>query len=81
MENCELEIQDNILILRVDLAKECGFTGAAKSVRIGSTAGNLQLWVDGKPHPDKIRVNLNVFRPLKPDEHKAADEYRRESIY
>jgi hypothetical protein len=81
MENCELEIQDNILLLRVDLSKECGFTGGGKSIRIGSSEGNVQLWVDGKPHPEKIRFNLNVFRSLKPEEEKAAEQYRRESIY
>jgi hypothetical protein len=81
MENVELEIQGDTLILRVDLTKECGFTGGGKSVRIGSSEGNVQLWVDGKPHPDKIRFNLNVFRSLKPEEQKAAEEHRRSGAF
>jgi hypothetical protein len=81
MQNVELEItEDNHLVLRVDLNQEVSFTGRAKSMRIASTGGNLQLWKDGKPHPKGVRVNLNVFRSLT-EEEKAQAEKARRSYY
>ena len=78
MQNIEISVEDNILVMRVDLAVEHGFTEAMRSVRIGSTEGNIQLWVDGKPHPNNVRVNCNVFRSLS-DEEKAQVKLSRVS--
>ncbi len=77
MQNCEISIEDNILTLKIDLDAEHGFTEHLRSVRVGSTEGNIQLWQDGKPHPKNIRVNCNVFRSLTKDEKKKAEELRR----
>jgi hypothetical protein len=65
MDNIELSLSDDdVLTIVVDLKRAIGWTKNRTSVRIASTQGNLQLWRDGKPHPQRIRVNLNVFRPL-----------------
>jgi len=69
MENLEFEITpDDILIIKADLKKECGPTRYDKSIRIASSEGNVLLWKDGQPHPRKIRLNLNIFRPLTANE-------------
>jgi len=69
MENLEFHISDDdILTIRCDLKKECGFTRYGRSVRVASSGGNCVLWKDGQPHPKKIRVNLNLFRPLTANE-------------
>lgn len=74
MQNLDVEItSDDILIMKVDLKKESGFTQRNNSIRISSTEGNLQLWRDGQPHPRSVRVNLNVFRSLTDSERKEAD--------
>lgn len=75
MDNLELEITpDDILIMKVDLKRDVGLTRYRNSVRISSSAGNLQLWKDGRPHPRNIRVNLNVFRSLTKEDKKKFDE-------
>lgn len=78
MQNIEVTVEDNILHLKIDLGEEHGFTEALRSVRIGSTEGNIQLWVDGKPHPNNVRVNCNVFRGLT-DEEKVAVKLKKAS--
>jgi len=70
MDNCKIEVTpDRQLIIRVDLTKECGPTKGGRSVRIGSTAGNLQLWANGEPLG--IRCNVNVFRSMTEQEKEA----------
>lgn len=79
MENCKVEFEgndDEVLVIRVNLNETNGFTSGGNSIRVGSTCGNIQLWQNGEPHPEGIRFNVNVFRPLKADEKRAAAEYR-----
>jgi len=71
MENIELSISDDdVLTLRVDLNKEVGLTGAMRSKRIATSGGNIVLWKDGKPLPNSLRFNLNVFRSLTDEEQE-----------
>ncbi len=71
MINCEVEVSENdILLIRVDLKKVCGYTSGRKNVRISSSLGNLQLpGRDGKLRVE--RFNLNVWRALTPQEEAA----------
>jgi hypothetical protein len=73
MDNIELSLSDDdVLTIVVDVKKAIGWTKNRTSVRIASTQGNLQLWKDGRPHPERPRMNLNIFRPLT-----AAEEQER----
>lgn len=82
MQNVKVKItRTNRLILTVDLTKEVGWTTQARSIRIATTEGNLQLWKDGKPHPKNIRLNLNVFRSLTEEEKKEAERTGRRRGY
>lgn len=82
MQNVEVKItRNNRLVLTVDLNKETGWTTHARSIRIASTEGNLQLWKNGKPHPKGIRLNLNVFRSLTEAEREEADRTGRRRGY
>ncbi len=66
MRNVDVQIDGDILILRVDLSQDCGLTRSQLSVCVATTDGNLQLWADGKPREEL--VNLNVFRRMSPEE-------------
>jgi hypothetical protein len=75
MENIQIRITDeNLLILTVDLNKECGPTQSRRSIRIASTEGNLALWKDGAPLPNNVRVNCNILRSLTAEEKQAKQE-------
>lgn len=63
MKNIDLNIDNNILTIRIDLSKENGFTGSRRGFCVASTGGNLQLWRDGKPLPHFINVNCFKRRP------------------
>ena len=75
MENVEVTVEDdNTLVLRIDLTQEIGFTKSFRSMGIGTTRGNVQLWEGGKPHPKGIQLNCSVFRRLTEDEKVEAEE-------
>ncbi len=80
MQNCDISIENNVLILKISLDEEYGFTRSLYSVKIGSSNGNVQLWENGKPHPKGIKFNVNVFRVLS-DEEKAEAKQLRRSIW
>jgi len=71
MKNVTLEIsEDLILTLRIDLKKSFDLTRAGRSVVVASTQGNQPLWYNGQPLPNRIRLNLNVFRSLTEEEYE-----------
>jgi hypothetical protein len=56
MKNVEMKIEGNVLIIRVDLAKEFGPSSSGKTTIIASTEGNVSI-------PDREeKVGLNVYR-------------------
>ena len=78
MNNIEIDIgSDDILVLKIDLQKGQYVTSSGRSVMIGTTAGNLLLWRDGKPDPRQIRVNCSVFRPLTAEERRQLEEEKK----
>lgn len=69
MKNISLDIShDLILTLKIDLKQSFDLTRAGRSVVVASTQGNQPLWHDGQPLPNRVRLNLNVFRSLTDDE-------------
>ena len=56
MKNVEMNVEGNILIIRVDLTKEFGPSSSGKTTIIASTEGNVSI-------PDREeKVGLNVYR-------------------
>ncbi len=61
MKNCTIEVEGQILVIRVDLNQEHGASNSQRSTIIGSTQGNLLLH-DGKGFVEDTFVNCTVFR-------------------
>lgn len=59
-DNVQVEVEDNVLILRVDLSQNFGLSSSGKSIIIASSGGNASV-----PGNNDIKVGLNVFRPNK----------------
>jgi hypothetical protein len=56
MKNVEIEVQGNILTIRVDLSKEFGPSSSGKTTIVATTEGNVSL-------PDREeKLGLNVYR-------------------
>jgi hypothetical protein len=82
VQNIDLEITpSDILVIKVDLSQEISYTRSNRSIRIGSTEGNILLWHEGRPHPKGIKFNLNVFRNLTSGEKEAVAKSRKQSEY
>ena len=56
MKNVEMEVEGNMLIIRVDLSKEFGPSSTGKTTIVASTEGNVSI-----PDRDE-KVGLNVYR-------------------
>ena len=59
-DNVQVEVEGNVLILRVDLSQNFGLSSSGKSVIIASSGGNASV-----PGYSDVKVGLNVFRPNK----------------
>lgn len=57
MKNVEMSVVDNILTIKVDLAKEFGPSSSGKTIIIASTEGNISI-----PDCEDKKVGLNVYR-------------------
>ena len=56
MKNVELQVEGNILTIKVDLAKEFGPSSSGKTIIIASTEGNVTI-----PGREE-KIGLNVYR-------------------
>ena len=56
MKNVELEVEGNILTIKVDLTKEFGPSSSGKTIIIASTEGNVS--VPGREE----KIGLNIYR-------------------
>lgn len=59
MKNVEINVEGNMMIIKVDLTKDYGPSSSGKSVIIASTEGNYSL-----PGREE-KVGLNVYRKTK----------------
>ncbi len=57
MKNVEMNLEGNILTIKVDIAKEFGVSGSGKSIIIASTEGNQSIAPD-----HDVKIGLNVYR-------------------
>ena len=57
MKNVEMELEENILTVKVDITKEFGPSSSGKTIIIASTEGNIPI-----PEKDEIKIGLNVYR-------------------
>ena len=56
MKNVEMNVEGNILIIKVDLSKEYGPSSSGKTIIVASTEGNVSI-------PDREeKLGLNVYR-------------------
>ena len=56
MKNVELEVEGDMLTIKVDLTKEFGPSSSGKTIIIASTEGNVTI-----PGRDE-KIGLNVYR-------------------
>lgn len=57
MRNCEMKIENDVLIIKVDLKQKGEVSGSGKSIVIGSTEGNVSC-----PDDPELKIGLNVYR-------------------
>ena len=57
MKNVQMEVEGNVLILKVNLADEFGPSASGKTIIIASTEGNISA-----PENKDIKIGLNVYR-------------------
>ena len=57
MKNVEMNVDGNILTIKVDLSKEFGPSSSGKTIIIASTEGNVAI--DGY---EGTKIGLNVYR-------------------
>ncbi|MHB1698410.1 MAG: hypothetical protein ACYCSQ_09955 [bacterium] len=56
MKNIEMNVNGDILTIKVDLSKTFGKSSSGKSTIIASTEGNLSV-----PGKEEIKIGLNVY--------------------
>jgi hypothetical protein len=57
MKNVEINVEGNIMTIKVDLTKEYGPSSSGKTIIIASTEGNVAI--DGH---EEIKVGLNIYK-------------------
>jgi len=57
MKNVQMDVEGNVLILKVNLAEEFGPSASGKTIIIASTEGNISV-----PGNKDVKVGLNVYR-------------------
>ncbi len=58
-QNVQMEVQNGILVIRVDLSQSFGPSSSGKSIIVASTGGNVAI-----PGREEMKVGVNVYRPL-----------------
>jgi hypothetical protein len=57
MKNVEMNLEGNILTIKVDLSKEFGLSSSGKTIIIASTEGNQSV-----PGKEDVKIGLNVYK-------------------
>lgn len=57
MKNVAMEVNGNILTIKVDLSKEFGRSASGKTTIVASTEGNITL-----PYDKETKLGLNVYK-------------------
>ena|SRR3989338_10317491 len=57
MKNIDMQVQGDILTIKVDLKKEFGPSASGKTTIIASTEGNITV-----PEHESIKIGINVYK-------------------
>jgi ABC-type molybdate transport system ATPase subunit len=57
MKNVEMNLEGNILTIKVDITKEFGPSSSGKTIIIATTEGNIPI-----PDKDDVKIGLNVYK-------------------
>lgn len=57
MKNVEMNLEGNILTIKVDITKEFGPSASGKTIIIASTEGNIPI-----PDKDDVKIGLNIYK-------------------
>ena len=57
MKNIDMQVQGDILTVRIDLKKEFGLSSSGKTTIIATTEGNVSV-----PEHESIKIGINVYR-------------------
>jgi hypothetical protein len=60
MKNVELQVEGEVLVIKVDLAKEFGPSASGKTIIIATTEGNQTV-----PGHEQMKIGLNVYKKPK----------------
>jgi len=57
MKNVEMNVEGNILTIKVDLTKDFGLSSSGKTIIIASTEGNQPV-----PGNEEAKIGLNIYK-------------------
>jgi hypothetical protein len=57
MKNVEMNLEGNILTIKVDLTKEFGLSASGKTIIIASSEGNQTI-----PGKEEAKIGLNIYK-------------------
>lgn len=57
MKNIDMQIEGDILILKIDLSKDFGDSRSGKTIMVATTEGNQTV-----PGHDDMKMGVNLFR-------------------
>lgn len=57
MKNVEMNLEGDILTIKVDISKEFGPSASGKTIIIATTEGNVSI-----PGSDEKKIGLNVYK-------------------
>ena len=60
MKNIEMNLDGNMVTVKVDLTKEFGPSASGKTIIIASTEGNISV-----PGNEEIKIGLNIYKKKK----------------
>lgn len=60
MKNIEMNLDGNMLTVKVDLTKEFGPSASGKTIIIASSEGNISV-----PGNEEIKIGLNIYKKKK----------------
>ena len=57
MKNIDMQVQGDLLTIKVDLKKDFGPSASGKTIIIATTEGNVAV-----PNHDTIKIGVNVYK-------------------
>lgn len=57
VKNIDMQVQNNILTIKIDLSKEFGESKSGKTIIVATSAGNINV-----PDNDGIKLGINCYK-------------------